>query len=72
MDWRRAGDGDQKMLTFDLSFHSDGVLGCVLWADQTAMGRVRLMMPMWHCARRSGPESKPRADGRSPIGQVRA
>jgi hypothetical protein len=29
------------MLTFDLSFHSDGVLGCVLWADETAMGRVR-------------------------------
>jgi hypothetical protein len=29
------------MLTFDLSFHSDGVLGCVLWADQTVMGRVR-------------------------------
>jgi hypothetical protein len=29
------------MLTFDLSFHSDGVLGCVLWADETVMGRVR-------------------------------
>lgn len=29
------------MLTFDPSFHSDGVLGCVLWADETLMGRVR-------------------------------
>jgi hypothetical protein len=29
------------MLTFDPSFHSDGVLGCVLWADETVMGRVR-------------------------------
>jgi hypothetical protein len=29
------------MLTFDASFHSDGVLGCVLWADETVMGRVR-------------------------------
>jgi hypothetical protein len=27
------------MLTFDPSFHSDG--GCVLWADETLMGRVR-------------------------------
>jgi hypothetical protein len=26
------------MLTFDLSFHSDGVLACVLWADETVMG----------------------------------
>ena len=29
------------MLTFDPSFHSDGVLGCVLWADETVIGRVR-------------------------------
>jgi hypothetical protein len=29
------------MLTFDVSFHPDGVLGCVLWADETVMGRVR-------------------------------
>jgi hypothetical protein len=27
------------MLTFDPSFHRDG--GCVLWADETLMGRVR-------------------------------
>jgi hypothetical protein len=27
------------MLTFDPSFHSDG--GCVVWADETLMGRVR-------------------------------
>jgi hypothetical protein len=27
------------MLTFDPRFHSDG--GCVLWADETLMGRVR-------------------------------
>jgi hypothetical protein len=30
------------MLTFDLSFHSDGALGCFLWADETVMRRVRL------------------------------
>jgi hypothetical protein len=30
------------MLTFDVSFHSDDrELGCVLWADETVMGRVR-------------------------------
>jgi hypothetical protein len=29
------------MLTFDVSFHPDGVLGCVLWADETVMKRVR-------------------------------
>jgi len=30
------------MLTFDVSFHSDDrALGCVLWADETEMGRVR-------------------------------
>ena len=29
------------MLTFDQSFFPDGVLGCVLWADETVMGRVR-------------------------------
>ena len=29
------------MLTFDDSFHSDGVLGCFIWADETATGRVR-------------------------------
>jgi hypothetical protein len=30
------------MLTFDLTFHSDDrELGCVLWADETVMGRVR-------------------------------
>jgi hypothetical protein len=29
------------MLTFDPAFHSDGVLGCVLWADETVMRRVR-------------------------------
>jgi hypothetical protein len=28
------------MLTFDVDFHSD-VLGCILWAEETAMGRVR-------------------------------
>jgi hypothetical protein len=33
--------GAKQMLTFDPSFHSDGVLGCVLWADETVMGRVR-------------------------------
>jgi hypothetical protein len=27
------------MLTFDPSFHSDH--GCVLWADETLIGRVR-------------------------------
>jgi hypothetical protein len=26
------------MLTFDVDFHSDGVLGCILWADETVMG----------------------------------
>jgi hypothetical protein len=31
----------EEMLTFDVSFHSDGVLGCVLWADETVMKRVR-------------------------------
>jgi hypothetical protein len=30
------------MLTFDVSFHSDDrEFGCVLWADETVMGRVR-------------------------------
>jgi hypothetical protein len=30
------------MLTFDPSFHSDDrALGCVLWAHETVMGRVR-------------------------------
>jgi hypothetical protein len=29
------------MLTFDVSFHSDGLSACVLWADETLMGRVR-------------------------------
>jgi len=30
------------MLTFDVSFHSDDLdLGCVLWAYETVMGRVR-------------------------------
>jgi hypothetical protein len=30
------------MLTFDVDFHSDDrELGCVLWADETVMGRVR-------------------------------
>jgi hypothetical protein len=29
------------MLTFDIEFHSDGGLGCILWADETVMGRVR-------------------------------
>jgi hypothetical protein len=29
------------MLTFDINFHSDRMLGCVLWADETVMGRVR-------------------------------
>jgi hypothetical protein len=29
------------MLTFDPTFHTDGVLGCVLWADETLRGRVR-------------------------------
>jgi hypothetical protein len=31
-----------NVLTFDVEFHSDDdVLGCVLWADETVMGRVR-------------------------------
>jgi hypothetical protein len=31
-----------NVLTFDVEFHSDdNVLGCVLWADETVMGRVR-------------------------------
>src|SRR5436190_2446032 len=29
------------MLTFDPSFHSNRELGCVLWADETMMKRVR-------------------------------
>jgi len=29
------------MLTFDPDFHSDDLLGCVLWASETLMGRVR-------------------------------
>jgi hypothetical protein len=29
------------MLTFDPNFHSDRALGCFLWADETAMRRVR-------------------------------
>ena len=27
------------MLMFDVSFHPDGALGCVLWADETVMKR---------------------------------
>jgi hypothetical protein len=29
------------MLTFEDQFHSDGTLGCILWADETVKGRVR-------------------------------
>jgi hypothetical protein len=29
------------MLTFDVSFHSDGLVSCFIWADEPKMGRVR-------------------------------
>ncbi len=32
------------MLTFDPVFHSDRALGCVLWADETVLRRVRFDM----------------------------
>ena len=31
----------RDMLTFDSDFHSDDLLGCVLWASETLMGHVR-------------------------------
>jgi hypothetical protein len=35
---------EATMLTFDVSFHSDRELGCVLWGNETTMGRVRFYM----------------------------
>ena len=43
------------MLTFDVEFHSDDdVLGCVLWADETVMGRVQFNIGRKNSAGRAG------------------
>jgi hypothetical protein len=34
-------EGRKSVLTFDDSFHSDGVNGCVIWANETKLRRVR-------------------------------